>query len=84
MAKWLPAVLAGAVVALFTDGCAVMDSLARNEAKEGAVTKFVRCSDGEVKPVEFQRTYTGKLIGPDGTVFRSQPTADQLRAAYGK
>jgi hypothetical protein len=61
----------------------VMDTLARNEEKAGTVTKFVRCASGDVKPVEFQKTYTGKLIGPDGTVFRGEPTGDQLRAAYG-
>jgi predicted benzoate:H+ symporter BenE len=83
MRKWLVAVVAGAAM-LSASGCMVMDSLARNEEKAGKVTKFVRTANGDVKPVEFTKTYTGKLIGPDGKVFRSEPTADQLRTIYGK
>ncbi len=83
MAKaWMALVLGGVLAA--TSGCMVMDGLARGEMKEGKVTKFVRTSGGDVTPVEFERTYTGKLIGPDGKVFRDEPTAEELRAAYGK
>lgn len=83
MAKaWMALVLGGVLMA--TSGCRLMDGLARNEMKEGKVTKFVRTASGDVAPVEFEKTYTGKLIGPDGKVFRGEPTTEELRAAYGK
>ena len=82
MARTWLAFVVGAVV-LSTSGCAVMDGMARHEQKEGTDTKYARTAEGDVKPVEFKRTYTGKLIGPDGKVFRSEPSAEELRAAYG-